>query len=67
MRRTDTLAAILAVISAIICFVENEQFYDDEIAATGTIDTSVSASNKENILRGVIIVFTIALCNLSDF
>lgn len=64
MRRTDTLAAILAVISAIICFIENEEFYKDQTDnPSGIIDPTVAASPMQNILRGVIIVFTIALCN----
>lgn len=55
MKINDTIAAILAVLSAIFCYYENELFYDAENPG--------HSSTANSVLRGIIIIFTLALCN----
>lgn len=63
MRNSDTLAALIAIVSAIICYIENVNFYNQVIDDDGNITKpSNQSTTTGNILRGVIIVLTIILC-----
>mgnify|MGYP000856790847 CR=1 FL=1 len=66
MRRSDTLAAIIALVSAVVCYFEDQIFFGIEIDSDGNI---IKQSNESNSvvtsLRLVLIALSFVLCKFS--
>lgn len=65
MRRSDTVAAILAILSAIFCYAENEDFYATKYDEFGNVIKAHNVSSTAGtVLRVIIIGLTFFLCKL---